>query len=110
MGILFSYVGDLDDPDFHWERPGDATGSNLPRRITPQDRWAHFDALRVGLDWVLRMIAEGRYDGRQLDWGAWGLKMTGRELQALLTDPEDAELLAELDPATSYVLVVAEDV
>ena len=106
----FSYVGDIDDPDFSWEAPPDATSPRLPRRIAPRDRWAHFEALHVGVSWVRRMIEEGRYEGRQLDWGAWGLKMNGHELQAILTHPEDAELVSDLDPTKAYVLVVAEDV
>jgi hypothetical protein len=36
--------------------------------------------------------------------------MTGQERQAMLTHPEDAELISVLDPMKAYVLVVAEDV
>jgi len=103
----FSFVGDFDDPEFHWDSPADATsGGNLPARVVPQPPWT---SLGIGVDWVRKMIDEGRYEGRVLDWGAWGLKMTGGEIRALLTDPEDVETLSVLDPAKAYVLVVAEN-
>jgi hypothetical protein len=38
MTVYFSYLGDLDDPDFFWDKPSDAPGaSNLPRRVIPGD-------------------------------------------------------------------------
>jgi hypothetical protein len=106
--MYFSYVGDIDDPDFHWDTPEDAPSSgNLPRRVIPEQ----FASLGVGVDFMRRMIQEQRYGARQLDWGAWGLKMTGAELRELLIDLDTkAEVFAPLDAAKSYVLIVAEDV
>ncbi len=106
--MYFSYIGDIDDPEFHWDKPDDApSGGNLPRRIVPQQ----FQNLGVGVDFMRQMVKEQRYGARQLDWGAWGLKMTGAELRELLIDAETkAEVLAPLDPEKSYVLIVAEDV
>jgi hypothetical protein len=104
--MIWSYIGDLDDPDFSWDNPSDATtrGGNLPRRVTPRDT---FQSLGVDVSWVMRAIKEGRYDGKQLDWGAWGLKMTGGEIQVLL--PSSIEILSALAPEKHYVLVVFED-
>jgi hypothetical protein len=106
--MYFSYVGDIDDPDFHWDKPeGAPSGGNLPRRVLP----AEFGNLGVGVPFMQRMMKEQRYEARQLDWGAWGLKMTGAELRELLIDADtNAETFAVLDPAKSYVLIVAEDV
>jgi hypothetical protein len=106
--MYFSYVGDIDDPDFQWDKPEDApSGGNLPRRVVPEQ----FRSLGVGVGFMQQMVKEQRYEARQLDWGAWGLKMTGAELRELLIDADtNAETFAVLDPAKSYVLIVAEDV
>ena len=109
MGIHFSFIGDLDDPAFLWVNPDGAPSSgNLPRRLIPPEP---YKSLGVGVSWVLQMIKEGRYDGRQLDWGAWGLKMTGREIRALLVDADTpAAMFSKLDDDKPYVLVAGEDV
>jgi hypothetical protein len=106
--MYFSYIGDIDDPEFRWDKPEDApSGGNLPRRVVPE----RFGSLGVGLPFMERMIREQRYDARKLDWGAWGLKMTGAELRALLIDADTKpEVFAALDPEKSYVLIVAEDI
>lgn len=106
--MYFSYVGDIDDPEFHWEKPEDAPpGGNLPRRVVPDD----YASLGVGVKFMERMIREQRYGARQLDWGAWGLKMTGAELRELLVDADTkADVFAALDAEKSYVLIVAEGV
>jgi hypothetical protein len=106
--MYFSYVGDIDDPDFRWDDAADApSGGNLPRRVMPEQ----FHSLGVGVDFMQRMIKEQRYGARQLDWGAWGLKMTGAEIRELLGGADtEAAAFAALDPAKSYVLIVAEDV
>jgi hypothetical protein len=107
--MYFSYVGDPDDPKFYWDRPDDqpSKGGNLPRRLVPST----FGSLGVGVGYMQRMMKEGRYGARQLDWGAWGLKMTGTELRDLLADAENnAEVFTKLDPDKTYVLIVAESV
>jgi hypothetical protein len=106
--MYLSYVGDIDDPDFHWDDAENApSGGNVPRRILPEQS----QTLGVGVDFMRRMIKEDRYGARQLDWGAWGLKMTGAEIRELLIDADtSADTFAALDPAKSYVLIVAEDV
>jgi hypothetical protein len=106
--MYLSYVGDIDDPDFHWDDAENApSGGNLPRRILPEQS----QTLGVGVDFMRRMIKEDRYGARQLDWGAWGLKMTGAEIRELLGGADtEAAAFAALDPAKSYVLIVAEDV
>jgi hypothetical protein len=103
--MIWSYVGDLDDPQFAWDDPNRApSSSNLPRRIVPSDT---FKTLGVDALWMMQAIKEGRHVGKQLDWGAWGLKMTGAEIRALL--PDSNEILSVLEPEKPYVLVVFED-
>jgi hypothetical protein len=59
----------------------------------------------------MRSIESGHYEGKKLDWDAWGLKMTGGEMWALLSDSgsETERMLSALDYEKLYVLAVAED-
>lgn len=107
MTTFFSFVGDLDDPGFLWDNPAKEKWSgNLPRQVAPPES---FDSLGADVDFVWRMIREGRYDGRQLDWGSWGLKMTGAEILAYFANTGSDQKLSLLDKEKSYVLVVAEN-
>jgi hypothetical protein len=64
----------------------------------------------------MKLIEEKRYIGRQIDWGAWGLKMNAVELLAFwrvhfahCEDHESvANAIAALDCEKYYVLVIAE--
>ena len=107
MTTFFSFVGELDDPTFLWDNPAKAKWSgNLPRRVAPAEA---FDSLGVDVRYVWRMIREGRHDGRQLDWGSWGLKMTGAEILAFFADTSANKTLSLLDKGKPYVLLVAEN-
>ena len=107
MTTYFSYVGAIDDPGFFWDDPNAQPKVGiLPRRLVPAKKW---DSLSVSIFYVIRLIEEGRHEGKQLDWGAWGLKMTGRELTEFLHhDETHAAAIAALDPDRCYVLVAAE--
>jgi hypothetical protein len=102
----FSYIGDLDDPDFHWDDPARApSAGNLPRRIVP----AAFGSVDVDRLVLREQIETGIREGKRLDWGAWGVKMTGQELaQYFGPDHVYAAEIAALEPERSYVLVCAE--
>jgi hypothetical protein len=105
----FSYIGDLDDPKFAWDNPDDwayRTG-NLPRRVVPPEPG---ESLGVDVSGVIRLTEAGPYEGKQIDWSAWGLKMTGAQLRAFLSGNTYADAIAALDPDRVYVLVVAEGV
>jgi hypothetical protein len=115
MTSHFSYIGDLDDPEFFWDDPPDEafrTG-NLPRRLIPREK---HESLHISAYFVMQLIKDGRYVGRQIDWSAWGMKMTGVQLQEFwnsLSDksadhPVIAKAIAELGRDTFYILVVAE--
>lgn len=88
MTVYFSYIGDLDDPDFQWDDPPQSpSASNLPRRLVPADPPR----------------------GRQLDWGAWGMVMTGAALAEMFGAAHRyADAIAALDRDTAYVLVAGE--
>ncbi len=59
----------------------------------------------------MKLAQDGVYEGRQIEWGAWALRMTGRQVQAFFTtDAERNRLLAERDPERTYLLVAAEGV
>lgn len=107
MTVYFSYIGDFEGEDFQWDDPSLAkTTSNLPRRLIPTD---NFENIGTGAQWAIQQVNAGRYDGRQLDWGAWGLKMTGAELRALFGDDHRyADAIAALTPDKFYVLVAGE--
>ena len=108
MTSYFSYIGDFDDPTFHWDNPVDSpTTSNLPRRVLSDPPFMGVSTL-----YMLQLISEGRRDCKQLDWGAWGLKMTGAELReffiSLSRRQEEIDSLSVLDPGKTYVLVAGE--
>ena len=108
MAVYFSYIGDLDDPAFCWDNPADATArhGNLPRRLVPVDR---YQSIGVGVLWMMEQIASGAREGKQLDWGAWGLRMTAGELVEFFgSDHEYAAAFAVLDAGRDYVLVAGE--
>src|SRR5262245_21896472 len=107
MTHSFSFVGDPDTPSFQWDRP-DRTRfriGNLPDRVLPET-WR---SLGVTTSRLWRLVDSGAYQGRQIDWGAWAVMMTGRQLQDFCAaDPEKSALVARLEPERVYLLVAAE--
>lgn len=119
MPSFRSYVGDRNDPAFHWDDIPDGVFrvGNLPRRIVPADP---LEQLGLSGLWALQRIQAGDPLWRQIDWAGWGAAMTGKEIVAFwdALKPQEAWLipqwevlrakLIDLDPARRYVLVVAE--
>jgi len=107
MTAYFSYVGSLKGEGFEWDKtPASNTASNLPPRLVPANK---LHDIGVSTLWVMGQVDDGHYVGRQLDWGAWGLKMTGAQLCALFGDAHEyAGELAALAAGETYVLVAAE--
>lgn len=107
MTAYFSYIGDLESGDFEWEKPPQSnTASHLPRRLVPADKLRN---IGVSVLWAIEQAKAGRYEGRQLDWGAWGLKMTGAQLCDFFGDGHrDAAAIAALMADKLYVLVAGE--
>ena len=110
------YIGYLDSPDngnFKWEG-GDWSG-NIPCRISPPK---YFPCASDAFRKILDMTDSSEWDGKQLDWGAWGVKMHKQELMAFIKDCEKRNKLewikyddirnfvkCELDDDTTYILV-----
>jgi hypothetical protein len=110
MTYYFSYIGDPEVPPFQWDEPDAARYriGNLPQRVLPQPRTA---SLGIAMFEVMRLTEEGVYEGRQIDWGAWALRMTGRQLRDFFADhPENSRLVATLESDRVYLLVAAEGV
>lgn len=100
MTKWFSYVGDLDDPDFSWDNP-----STLPRRIMSPGMPADCN-LGLSVFSAIDAIRQKRCDGKLLDWRAWGLKLTRGQMCAMFPDLE--RFASALDCSKTYVLVVAD--
>ena len=62
------------------DRGGDDSG-NIPSAGTPPD----MEDIRVYRQ-IRGLAQEGRYEGRQVDWGAWAIKVNGPELMSVLAD------------------------
>jgi hypothetical protein len=106
MPICFSYIGDPDAPPFQWEPEDERyrTG-NLPKRILPA---AGADLGVTAWD-LARLAKEGVYEGSQIDWGAWAVKMTGNQIRTFFANSAvEQNLLADLEPERIYLLVAAE--
>jgi hypothetical protein len=109
MTRWYSYIGDLDDPEFHWEHPADASrAGNLPRRIIPRE---HYESVGVSVFFLMEQARNGVPECRKLDWGAWGWKLTGQNLTEFFgPNHRYAKAIAALEPDRQYVLVAAEGV
>jgi hypothetical protein len=120
MTRYFSYIGALDGDNnngnqkFHWEPPDEIYRVyNLPRRLIPAEAYAD---LPVSVFYLMRLIEEKRHEGRQIDWGAWALKMTGAQLRDFFAqesyqqslDESVIKAIAALDADQFYALVVGE--
>ena len=59
------YIGDLDDPNFHWE--GGNWNGNSPRGATD----VHVGVDRFTFGKFTNKIGSGGLPGKQTDWGCW---------------------------------------
>lgn len=107
----FRYIGDAADPKFEWP-PSDAVrNGNLPKRVYPVD----FTDIRtdIALSEFEALAAAYGGDTMQIDWGAWGLRLTGTAMLALLAErlrdkSQLADIAAHLQPDRTYVLIIGE--
>ncbi len=58
---------------------------------------------------IMRLADEGHYQGRQVDWGAWALKVNGPELRQVLQRIYGDEKLAAPWPVLASYLALAEE-
>jgi hypothetical protein len=107
MTYTFSFIGDPNTPSFQWDDPDGARYriGNLPDRVLP----AKWQSLGVSTSQLRQLAQSGAYQGRQIDWGAWALKMTCRQLRDFFAaDAEMSALMSALEPDRIYLLVAAE--
>jgi hypothetical protein len=119
MPGYFSYIGRLDSPGFFWTDIPDAEfrSGNTPNRIIPA-------GFSLGLGFAPETITEwGKkqgFEGKQLDWGGWGMIMSKSNLETLWNTQkkgtDEKEWLGiwneieALPDGDKYVLVVAENI
>ena len=118
MPRYFSYIGRLDSPDFFWsDIPDDKfRRGNTPKRIIPV-------GFSLGLGFAPETVTEWGekqgFEGKQLDWGGWGMIMSKADLEVLWNTQKDRDEekswlgvwneIQALPDGDKYVLVVMED-
>ena len=118
MPGYFSYIGELDCPGFFWNEIPEDKGrtGNTPDRIIPK---GFSLGLGFGPGVVEHWKKKACLEGKQLDWGAWGIKVRKSDLEMIWKDQKDTtaqmewlkywdEIQALRDDET-YVLIVAEN-
>ena len=122
MPMYSSWIGEKDSDDFFWDNIPDQkyrTG-NTPGWLVPENR---FFGLYYGPGLYKWAMETGRFECRQLDWGAWGVAVSRQECLDLWDQrkpgedgffkmDEWASIRAEIDAALedgkTYVICVAE--
>ena len=99
----------MDSPGFDFYG-GDYSG-NIPNR----GKAPFLPEAHKLLEALWKMKDNGEYEARQLDWGAWGAKMTKQELSDFVEafygkdkEPEVREYIQGLEQDKAYVLVAFE--
>ena len=122
MASYFSYVGRLDSPGFFWDDIPDVQFrlGNTPARIMPTE-WGGL-GFAPGL--INRWTKEHGLNGKQIDWGAWGMIVRKSDMEAIWKEQKDPkqrpwqdekewqsiwEQIEKLQDDGTYVLVVAEN-
>jgi hypothetical protein len=88
-------IGDIDDPEWSWEATGDRWNGNLPKWLTS----ALPDPTDFAPGWaIIRGIRNGKYQGGQIDWGSWAVKMRPKDILAFI-DEHYGSGPSDTDPA-----------
>ncbi len=120
MPTYFSYIGKLDSPGFFWNDIPEEAGrtGNTPDKIIPKDFSLGLGFAPEAIDY---WVKQNGWEGKQLDWGAWGVIVSKGDLEAIWkrekekkkwTDKEWLEIWEQiemLEDGPKYVLVVAEN-
>ena len=109
--MIDAYIGHFNSPGFDFYC-GNYDG-NIPKRQSPLLPMA-----RGILDAMCKMMRNAEYEARQLDWGAWGAKMTKEQLSDFINSfygndefdelPEVRDYIQKLDADKVYLLVAYE--
>jgi hypothetical protein len=101
MTQYWAYVGES-GPGGGLDWGGDLSG-NIPAGgwlvdLGPPAFWA-----------IVKLVRDGRYDGRKVDWGAWALKVNGPGLRDVLTGIYGPErIAAPASPLRDYLALADE--
>ena len=124
MSFLDVYIGNLDDPKFHWE--GGNWEGNCPGKLGPWFPPGQQSGLRGPFWDLIEKIKTNQFEGKQCDWGSWVAKVHKEEIEAFIDEVYGAyeqpkelahlrkkfdelkAFVATLDPAKQYVLVATE--
>ena len=120
MPGYFSYIGKLDSPGFFWNDIPEEAGrtGNTPDKIIPQDFSLGLGFAPEAIDYWMETNG---WEGKQLDWGAWGVIVGKADLEAIWKRQKETKLWTEkewlgiweqiemLEEDQKYVLVVAEN-
>lgn len=83
MTQRWAFAGELGPNDaLDW---GGTWSGNVPKSILPD---LGSDAFWV----IMRLAADGPFEGKQIDWGAWALRLNGPQLRDVLTRIYGADL------------------
>lgn len=117
MSFYDMYIGDLQDPTFHWE--GADWNGNVPHRLSPFFPPGYSSGLKNPFWALINKIETNAFDGKQTDWGGWVARINKDQLLAFIDqlygDYEQSSSLkglrayvATLDPEKQCALVAAE--
>jgi hypothetical protein len=126
MPSYFSYIAKFDSPDFFWnDIPDDKyrTGNTPGPVIIPQG-YPDPSGLGFAPGIVSHWTETGGLEGKQIDWGAWGMIVRKSDLEAIWKEQKDPKerpwqdekewldvwnQIEKLEDDQKYVLVVAEN-
>lgn len=119
MPSYFSYIGELNSPEFFWnDIPDDKFKlGNTPERIVPK---GFSISLGLAPEMVSHWSKKAGLEGKQLDWGAWGMMVRKSDLESIWKEAREQGLqdqnewqkfweeIEALQDGEMYVLVIGE--
>jgi hypothetical protein len=116
------WIGAFDEQTALWNREGPKERGTVLSDFLPPCHGRHFYA-------IIDRIRDGTYEGRQLDWGSLGAKVSKQQVAEFVAEIYDADpiylpgtqfpwllerliqirrFIADLDPERLYILVATE--
>lgn len=89
MPTYASYLAEINAPDFYWNNIPDEKYrcGNTPPRLVPKN-W-HIN-LPFSYYWIAEQIKSGKFQGKQFDWGGWGIVIQKANVLVLLREQQEA--------------------
>lgn len=90
MPTYTSYIADIDAPGFYWDDIPDEKYrlGNSPPRLVPKE-W--YIDLPFSYFWLSKQIESGKFQGKQFDWGGWGIVIQKADILLLLREQQDTQ-------------------